>query len=48
MNSVGQEINIKGAEVIISKLYRSDGDTYWLDKYWGQLFDFQSLEKAII
>ena len=47
MHNVGQEIDIKGADVIISKLFRSDGDVYWLDNYLGQIYHEQTLNSTL-
>ena len=47
MHNVGQEIDIKGADVIISKLFRSDGDVYWLDNYLGQIYHDQTLNSTL-
>lgn len=42
-----QYVGIRQIEVIISKLMKSDGEVYWMDKYLMQIFDKNKLEKTI-
>ncbi|MEL6987591.1 MAG: CHAT domain-containing protein, partial [Bacteroidota bacterium] len=40
---VDQDIDIRTAEIIVSKLMKSDGDVYWLDNYLRQVYDVKVL-----